>query len=844
MKSTMSFRFLVISRVLLAGLALSGAATPEMCAADFEFPVDTESDTHDFDLRDEKCSDETGSCSLRAAIEQSNALFPSVTLIDLPSGTYKLTLGELQINASLQLSGAGSDITFIIGNLESRIFHISNTRTNPTVNMDGVTILNGNASAFGTGNGGGILIEPGSTLTLAGSAVSLNKGRLEGAGISNGGSLVIESCTIDGNRITQPVDGVTGLGGGIYNFGSGIVKISHSTINNNYATTGGGGIANDGLLEMSNSTVSGNSVFAGGGGILNRGSARITFSTITENKANVGTRVNTTERTAGGGIRNERTVEMGNTIVAGNTDCRADPNFPQFDCLGPPVSSDGFSQAPSTVISKGGNLVGVIDKFNLELTSSDQKGTRAEPLDAQLFSLAQNGGPTLTHALKPDSPAIDKGTGMGSGDTFFDCPETDQRGEARPVGMGCDVGAFEFSAKWKADPLSGDWNNAANWTLFYAPNGPNDIATFGVSNRTDVSLSVSTEVQGIVFNPGASSFTITCPVTQIPPNTLTISGAGITNNSGVAQNFVTTVDQSNGGTISFRQNATAGEGTVFTNQGGAVFGGVGGVTRFESGGGGNVTSAGNGTFINNGGAVSSAFGGSTFLAGADGANGTFINKGGAVSGAFGGSTSVVVASAGNGTFTNNGGEVSGAFGGITDVSGVTDVTGSAGTATFTSEGGAVMGAFGGITEFSANSHANSATLKASGDLGPIEGGLIRFRADSTGDTAQVEVLDNGSLDISLHDTPGVTIGSIKGNGLVFLGANELGVGSNNHDTTFAGRIQDGGAGGGIGGSLTKIGNGRLFLTNDNTYTGGTTIAEGKLVIDNTSGSGTGRALCR
>ena len=69
----------------------------------------------------------------------------------------------------------------------------------------------------------------------------------------------------------------------------------------------------------------------------------------------------------------------------------------------------------------------------------------------------------------------------------------------------------------------------------------------------------------------------------------------------------------------------------------------------------------------------------------------------------------------------------------------------------------------------------------------------------------MEVFGNGNLDISRHNAPGVTIGSIEGSGAVFLGANNLTVGSNNLNTTFSGVIQDGGA----NGSFTKVGAGIL-----------------------------------
>lgn len=66
---------------------------------------------------------------------------------------------------------------------------------------------------------------------------------------------------------------------------------------------------------------------------------------------------------------------------------------------------------------------------------------------------------------------------------------------------------------------------------------------------------------------------------------------------------------------------------------------------------------------------------------------------------------------------------------------------------------------------------------------------------------------------------------------MFLGANNLTVGSNNLSTSFSGVIQDGGAFGGVGGSLTKIGSGTLDLLGVHTYTGGTTIDGGVLKVN-------------
>jgi hypothetical protein len=63
------------------------------------------------------------------------------------------------------------------------------------------------------------------------------------------------------------------------------------------------------------------------------------------------------------------------------------------------------------------------------------------------------------------------------------------------------------SATWNLNPTSGDWNTPANWTPATVPNGPSDSGTFDASNTSNISISASTEVNRIVFNPGASAFT-------------------------------------------------------------------------------------------------------------------------------------------------------------------------------------------------------------------------------------------------------------------------------------------------------------------------------------------------
>jgi hypothetical protein len=414
------------------------------------------------------------------------------------------------------------------------------------------------------------------------------------------------------------------------------------------------------------------------------------------------------------------------------------------------------------------------------------------------------------------------------------------------------------SAEWDLNPGSGDWNTAANWTPMMIPNGSADTATFALSNTTAVSISANTEVNGITFTAAATNpYTIT-----VNPNlTLTISGTGITNNSGITQNFVTAVNgASNGGQIVLMNSATAGTSTTFTNNGASVNGKFGGGTIFLD-----TSTAGNGTFTNNGGAVSGNVlfqgGGFTEFSGNSTAgNGSFTNNGGTGPRVGGQTLFLDSSSAGNGNFTNNGGTTTFAGGGHTEFyqtstagngtftnNGATVSTpgltfffnsSTAGNGTFINNGATVSGTFGGSTEFRDTSTADSATLIANGGTNGGQGGQVMFEDTSAGGTSRVEVFGNGNLDISFHNILGVTVGSIEGDGNVFLGANSLTVGSNNLSTTFSGVIQDGGGNGGTGGSLTKIGTGTLDLTGANTYTGNTNINGGVLHVDGSITSNT------
>jgi hypothetical protein len=460
----------------VTSLAVATTAAFSLSATTYAatFSIISTNDASDSKLGDGICEATGFGCTLRAAIEESNAIigFPP-SVINLPAGIYELTLGELEIRNSLFLRGEDPLSTIIDGNSNSRIFSIVNLfvdeqtqqRTNPIVSMNNLTIQNGRGKPFV--NGGGIFISQGSSLNITNSIVRNNQSQQFGGGISNGGILQIFNSTISDNSV--PINeggGQTASGGGIFNSASGSIDIDRSTISDNQATRGGGIRNAGGRLNITNSTISGNRASNRGGGIMTAGVTNIAYSTITKNEANAplpGAGSGSEDR-FGGGIYNDRgTVNIGNSILAGNTDNRSrfDTNF----------SPDCFSQPPEDSVIPGrfitsfrGNLVGVSNNnciirdtiFGTDI-SFDQVGTADDPIDPLLGSLANNGGLTQTHALLPSSPAIDRGNGITSA-RFFDCPSTDQRGAARPFdgdGDGsavCDVGAYEFGASPKPVP--------------------------------------------------------------------------------------------------------------------------------------------------------------------------------------------------------------------------------------------------------------------------------------------------------------------------------------------------------------------------------------------------------
>ena len=399
------------------------------------FVVNSFADTVDARPGDGLAADASGNTTLRAAIMECNSL-ASESIISLPAGTYILrlpggsedsaTTGDLDITGNITIRGSGAATTTIDANGFDRILHVL---SGATVTIQEVMITGGNTTV----SGGGGIRNDGGMLTITDSSIIGNAAPLGGGINSVLGDTIITSSTISGNTAT--------VGAGIRNH-RGTMTVADTTISDNTAISVGGGIENSwGNMIVTNTTICGNTGRASGGGIYG-GGMTITNSTISGNTSWVGggifagggvsisnsTMTANTATYYGGGIHLDYpyvALTLDNTILAGNT-----------AGTGP----DAYSPH-GDIKSRGHNLIGNND-FNFTPEATDLVGSPGTPIDPLIGPLQDHGGPTVTHALLPGSPAIDAGENVG-------IPLTDQRGVARPQdgnkdGLAVtDIGAFE-----------------------------------------------------------------------------------------------------------------------------------------------------------------------------------------------------------------------------------------------------------------------------------------------------------------------------------------------------------------------------------------------------------------
>ena len=401
-------KWLLVAAIVLLALPLAALENAHGAA----FQVNTTSDEDDAGVRDGVCATANGQCTLRAAIQEANAL-PGTDSVGfaIPAtdpgfdpGTerstinLKRTLPDLSTN--LEINGPGANKLTVRRNSQES-YSVFRVTTIGVVTLSGMTITRGFS------NGGGILNVTTGTVNVTG-------------------------CAVSGNSA-----GEAGGGGGIYNGSAGTVNITNSTISGNFAEIAGGISNPGGTVNIINSTVAGNSGSGHTGGIFNDVGAvlNITNSTITGNSSS----------STGGVFNNGGTVTLKSSIIALNTgnlnpDIAGSFKSAGYNLIGDAKGSPGF-----------GNV-------------SDQSGTSAAPLDPKLDpnGLQSNGGPTQTVALLFGSPAIDKGTSNG----LFSDLATDQRaaGFARIVenstvpnnfgSDGTDIGAFEVQSSSTTPGLS------------------------------------------------------------------------------------------------------------------------------------------------------------------------------------------------------------------------------------------------------------------------------------------------------------------------------------------------------------------------------------------------------
>ena len=396
--------------------------------------------------------------SLRQAVYDANTQGDMDVIQFQVPGTIRLAGGGLGIRDSVDIIGLGGDVSIVDGSqVNSTVLYVSNDNI---FQQFGATIRGlGITGGRNTSSGGGGIWNA-ENLTVVDSVISGNFAVL-GGGIYNVPFVASTPpvppppvLTIIRSTISNNIAGGQGLGlrrggGGIYGY-RGSVTVTDSTIVGNSADPFGGGIhIEDGTLTVTRTTIQSNTAEAGGGlhyeGI---GPAIIKETAIVNNRADFGGGIHfswaknvqlvnstvsgNTALSEGGGVNNNNgnVTILNSTITANNAPAG----------MGSGIAAGGGTGIGSSIVS--GNANGDIDGgfndigFNIIGTVNGLPGGITNP---RLAPLADNGGSTLTHALLPDSPAID------TGDNPLNLT-TDQRGDGyeRLSGLAVDAGAFEL----------------------------------------------------------------------------------------------------------------------------------------------------------------------------------------------------------------------------------------------------------------------------------------------------------------------------------------------------------------------------------------------------------------
>ncbi|MBF0455111.1 MAG: DUF4347 domain-containing protein [Magnetococcales bacterium] len=329
--------------------------------------------------------------------------------------------GDLIFDKNLTIDGdldddGTPDITIDAsgGGRAGRVFLIDTAGITATI--DGVILQNGDATATTKTKGGAILVTNG-TLALTHSTIKDSSATSGGnIFVETGGSATLSDTTLSGGTATW--------GGGFYHQGTTASSLSQVTFSANTATSLGGGIYNANTLSLSNSTLSGNFSNGYGGGIYASSGSTATLVEHSTIAFNISNKDDAGSGYGGGIYRSGGTVTLGHSIVSNNTNLSASTSV-AYDLHGV-IATNGYN-----LIGTMNGASGITDGVN-----HDRVGT-----DPNLQALANNGGPTQTHALLADSAAVNAGDS-----TITTEPATDQRGTGydRKVNT-IDIGAYEKS---------------------------------------------------------------------------------------------------------------------------------------------------------------------------------------------------------------------------------------------------------------------------------------------------------------------------------------------------------------------------------------------------------------
>jgi CSLREA domain-containing protein len=372
------------------------------CATAATFTVNSTADTPDANPGDGVCATAAAVCTLRAAIEEANALLGD-DQINVPGGSYSLA-SELLITSNINIVGSGITATLISGVAFTRIFNI--VGVSPVVSLSDVRITQGRAS-----EGGGIRVGSG-RVTLLRTRVDRN-GADSGAGRGGGIHMSGESLTVRDSMIE--INFAINGGGGIYVAGAATLDMVSSSVQFNQTPGLGGGIASSGSVTTLNSTIAQNEASNGAGIAIEEGPADIQFTTFNNNTvtgAATNAQVYAATPNTSGLSRTFRGNIIANPVGGAN-------------CAG---------TIPANAVSSLGN----------NLDSSNSCGfvaagdlSNANPLLGALGSCA---GTTQGYALLSGSPAINAGPTTGA------LPVSDQSNApfVRVVNAPGDIGACEF----------------------------------------------------------------------------------------------------------------------------------------------------------------------------------------------------------------------------------------------------------------------------------------------------------------------------------------------------------------------------------------------------------------